>query len=199
MGHVLNESGGPNRDVAQQAPVWQDLWSELLSPDRLQGGGLLLVEPAARVASQALSRLRDHLIEDQIIEPAAPSVWGPCLHAGRCPLSEGRDWCHFSVPTRIPGQWFREFSKGLGSERQWVKFSYLWLASNSFPAPMPDSQLRRVVSDPLSANPGGRGSSTQVLICEPEQPGRYPVTERHPLWRGDLVRLSNTPPSANRR
>lgn len=190
LGHVMNEASGPNRGQPQQAAQWEKLWTALIR-DRARGGGVLFVEPAARMASHTISQLRDNLIETGLIENSSSSIWGPCLHAGRCPMAEGRDWCHFSVATRIPGQWFREFSKALGSERQWVKFSYLWLASREFPAPMPDPQLRRVISDPLSGGAGrpGSGDST-VLICEPETPSRHPTTERKPLWRGDLVKIS---------
>jgi hypothetical protein len=189
LGHVLNEAKGPDRGLPQQAGAWERLWGSLIR-ERARGGGVLFVEPAARVASQMLSQLRDHLFESELVEGTPRSIWGPCLHAGRCPMAEGRDWCHFSVPTRIPGQWFREFSKGLGSERQWVKFSYLWMASADAPAPQPDAKMRRVISDPLSGGAGRPGSgASSVLICEPEQPARHPVSERQPLWRGDLVRV----------
>lgn len=191
LGHVLNEASGPKRQLPQQSAMWETLWTALIR-DRARGGGVLFVEPAARMASHTLSQLRDNLIEAELIENSPSAIWGPCLHAGRCPMSDGRDWCHFSVATRIPGQWFREFSKALGSERQWVKFSYLWLATKDQPAPMPDPSLRRVISDPLSGGAGrpGSGDST-VLICEPETPSRYPTTERKPLWRGDTVKITD--------
>jgi hypothetical protein len=188
LGHVLNEASGPNRAVTQQSEPWMRIWGSL-AREKMRGGGMLLVEPAARHSSQTLSRLRDHLVESGLMAETPQSIWGPCLHAGRCPLAEGRDWCHFSIPTRIPGQWFREFSKGLGSERQWVKFSYLWLASPDAPAPKPEPKLRRVISDPLDA--AGHQGPSSVLICEPEKPGRYPVSPRNPLWRGDLVKIGD--------
>lgn len=181
MGHVLNEAGGPQHGSA----AWGRLWTELLGP-RLGGGGLLCVEPAARGPSQLISRLRDQWIAEGLIGGDGLSLWGPCLHTGICPLAEGRDWCHFSVATHIPGRWFREFSEGLGSERQWVKYSYLWIASKAAPAPKPAAGLRRVISDPLSTD---RAATTTVLICEPGQPGRHPVSPRKPLWRGDVVQV----------
>lgn len=202
LGHVLNEASGPAgggraRDSKEsgetedfrelrgraETPI-ERVWRTLLA--RAGGGGTLILEPAMRRASQQLSQLRDQLLEGVNAVP-----WGPCLHAGKCPLATGRDWCHFSVPLRIPGEWFREFSKGLGSERSWLKFSYLWLASPEFPAPVAPPGLRRVISDPLrapSANPRARAPAfVEVLTCEPEHPGRARVSGAEPLHRGDLI------------
>jgi hypothetical protein len=180
VGHVLNEApallspGVPSgRDFAFRALT--SFWRNA------QGGGVLIVEPAIRRASQLLSSVRDRLLEDE----GDPSmIWGPCLHAGACPLAEGRDWCHFSVPVEIPGEWFQVFSRKLGSERQWVKFSYLWLAAESAPAPVSSPALRRVVSDPLRK---GEATSSDVLICEPGQPGRLRVPASARVHRGDVV------------
>jgi hypothetical protein len=170
VGNVLNESPAP-----------AGAWNTLL--ERVGGGGALIVEPASRQSSQALSQLRDDLLENEALEPTARSFWGPCPHAERCPLATGRDYCHFSVPVRIPGNWFREFSVGLGSERQWVKFSYLWIASRAHRAPPPPKGMKLVLSDPLKS-----ASGTSVLLCEPERPGRLPVSSDSDLRRGDLIR-----------
>jgi hypothetical protein len=133
------------------------------------------------------------LLEAEIVEKNPSSIWGPCLHAEKCPLAEGRDWCHFSVPVQIPGQWFRQISEGLSSERQWVKFSYLWLSSQDRRAPLPSREVRLVVSDPLRPHSGPesqktRGQTEFVLLCEPERPGRLAVPRGQKLRRGDLVR-----------
>ncbi|MCM2277819.1 MAG: small ribosomal subunit Rsm22 family protein [Oligoflexia bacterium] len=171
FGNVLNEAALP-----QQAS-----WSAIL--ERAQGAGTLYIEPALKRSSQLLSQLRDELLEAGAIENSARSIWGPCLHAERCPLAAGRDWCHFSVPVEIPGRWFTSFSKGLGSERQWVKFSYLWLSSPEARAPVPSPRLRRVVSDPIQKD----RNADVVLICEPERPGRIRVPSSRHVHRGDLI------------
>ena len=221
LGHVLNEATGPalpksalhaaslerqaeatemNRELPDAedeayeeeelsapdeatATEWRKLWTELF--EKAEGGGVLAVEPASRRTSQHLSKLRDAFFATKILNRTAASIWGPCLHAETCPLAEGRDWCHFSVPVQVPGKWFREFSKGLGSERHWLKFSYLWLSSEDHSAPMPETKLRRVISDPL-------GNSNEVLICEPVRPGKFRFAPLKPVYRGDLVRISES-------
>jgi len=203
MGNVLNESQIPRalsqavsndfseEDLDDESPKKRAkplrLWAELMS--RVDGGGILFLEPAIRRSSQLLSNLRDELIDSGLLENSPTSIWGPCLHAGACPLSQGRDWCHFSVPVDIPGKWFAQFSKGLGSERQWVKFSYLWLASKSAPSTRPAANLRRVISDPLQAPSGGPRSTDTVLICEPERTEKLRLPSAQRTRRGDLIKI----------
>ncbi|MBI2712649.1 MAG: hypothetical protein HYX41_07345 [Bdellovibrio sp.] len=176
LGHVLNESAVPTQ-------MSEAFWPDLI--DRASGGGVLMVEPAARKSSQYLSRLRNELFSNDCIENTPQRIWGPCLHAGNCPLAEGRDWCHFSVPTKIPGEWFKGFSENLGSERQWVKFSYLWVASASHPAPLPPATARRVISDTLS-----QGLKATHLLCEPDEARKWNPPSGVRIWRGDVVKLS---------
>ncbi|HUP56349.1 MAG TPA: small ribosomal subunit Rsm22 family protein [Bdellovibrionota bacterium] len=180
VGNVLNESPGGPMDFSNAR--FSELWGKMLS--HFGGGGTLFVEPAIRRASQTLSRLRDELLERKLLSPEGGALWGPCLHAGMCPLAQGRDWCHFSVPAQVPGQWFREFSKGLGSERNWLKFAYLWLASPKDPAPVPKTTLRRVISDPLGKD-RSPGASQEVLICEPDRPDKVRVGSG--VRRGDII------------
>lgn len=172
FGNVLNEG-------MAQGPRVTDFWKRLLA--RGQSAGTLWVEPADRGSSQLISRLRDAaLAEGWVFPPQAASdgtagasaIWGPCLHAGKCPLAEGRDWCHTSVRAEIQGTWFRDFSIGLGSLREWVKYSYLWFAGHGHPAqhPGPTPPYYRVVSDPLD---DGRS-----LLCVPEAPLKAKVADR---------------------
>jgi hypothetical protein len=174
IGHVFNESTAPQNE-------FETFWDALFS--RVSGGGLLMVEPAARRSSQILSQFRDDFFENGLFDRSPTRIWGPCLHAQACPLAHGRDWCHFSVPTYIPGKWFKGFSQALGSERQWLKFSYIWMASSAYPSPEPDPMLRRVISDSLS-----QGPTATFLICEPEVPGRHSIPASAGVCRGDLVK-----------
>lgn len=155
FGNVLNESLG-------QSGRMTEFWKFLTG--HVTGAGVLWVEPADRGSSQFLSQLRDQALEDQWIPGDATAIWAPCLHAGRCPLATGRDWCHTSVELEIEGQWFRAFSIALGSAREWIKYSYLWLASRENPAPARasgTSEKYRVLSDPLSDG--------MSLLCQPDR------------------------------
>jgi hypothetical protein len=209
MGHLLNESSGPklpkdmptseepsfdeNLDEEDdfEAPPenhqWARPWKEIFS--KAEGGGTLIIEPAAKKNSQFLSHLRNILLNFEIIEKDATSIWGPCAHAERCPLSDGRDWCHFSVPAVVPGNWFGEFSKALSSEKQWLKFSYLWFAAQNEDgerAPKLPPNQRLVVSDTLT---DPRTGDRSVLICEPDRPGRIPARGISKLKRGDWIKI----------
>jgi hypothetical protein len=175
IGHLLNESMAPQSELDS---FWQSL------AQKAQGGGILLVEPAARKPAQILASLRNSLFDSEVIERTPTRIWGPCLHAEACPLTDGRDWCHFSIPIQIPGKWFKGFSEGLGSERHWVKFTYVWIASEEYPAPQPHPRLRRVISDPLN-----QGLKPAVLLCEPETPRKWPIHPKDEIWRGDLITL----------
>lgn len=123
-------------------------------------------------------------------------LWGPCLHEGTCPLSLSRDWCHFSFPAEIPGKWFSEFSRRLGSKREWLKFSYLWIASERLPPPVRPDHIRLVVSDIMRQHE----QIPLVLLCEPEQTKRISLdilkTKNFKILRGDVVKLPdpNAPP-----
>ncbi len=155
-----------------------------------EGGGTLMVEPAFKRASQLLSQIRDVVIWSGSVKKTQSSIWGPCPHAERCPLATGRDWCHFSVPAEIPGEWFRFLSKGLGSERHWIKFSYVWFTGKDQKAPEIPAGLRRVVSDPIRS----KSAPTTVLLCEPVTPRRFQIPASARVFRGDLIRVDRAPP-----
>ncbi|MBL7716818.1 MAG: hypothetical protein JNL01_15235 [Bdellovibrionales bacterium] len=191
-GHVLNE--GSHESVRRSLP-------EIFS--RAGAGGIFLVEPADRRSSQMVSQVRALILEAAAMnhEGAVPEIFGPCLHAGACPLIDGRDWCHFSVPSKIPGKWFAYLSKGLGSEREWLKFSYVWIGGISTakapkaPSVPGDADLRRAISDPMQNTASG---GMLLLLCEPEKPARVPTFVKRTsapggapsVMRGDLVSLS---------
>ena len=143
-----------------------------------------MVEPASRGSSQLLSKIRDELLKGEGLDKNPSALWGPCLHSFDCPLAQGRNYCHMSIPTEIPGKWFRYFSKALGSERLWLKFSFVWFSSPTLrPQPAP-AQVRRVISDPI---PDARSAGLHVLLCEPALPNTLQVRATHKVFRGDLV------------
>ena len=169
FGNVLNESPSEPKVFLQGlAPFFK-------SP---QGGGVLMVEPAFKSASQRLSQIRDELMPQ--------ALWGPCFHQMKCPLAEGRDWCHFSVPVKLPGKFFKKFSIKLGSVRDWLKFSFVWVAAQSDQKIVPsiagkDAKFARIVSDPIKTNHG-----MENQVCAPERVV-FTATPRHTIYRGDVV------------
>lgn len=172
FGNVLNESASDPR-------AFQTGLAPLLK--KIPPGGVLFVEPATRVASQRLSQIRDEFLE---LQPKA-SLFGPCLHSGRCPLSTGRDWCHFSVPAELPGKLFRQFSIRLGSVREWLKFSFVWLAPESATAAIESQRngIARIISNPMKTK---FGEASQV--CRPEKIEWISKSEApRKLERGDVV------------
>ena len=114
-------------------------------------------------------------------------LWGPCLHEGKCPLAEGRDWCHFSVPAELPGTFFKKFSIKLGSKREWLKFSFIWVAENFekdkklILSEQTQPKIVRVVSDPMRTP---RGNQNQ--LCSPGTIS-WIKTPTRPLYRGDVI------------
>jgi hypothetical protein len=182
FGHTVNEYL-PMRDGSPDPKPFKHLF-DITSA----GGGILWAEPAARIPSQTLSKLRDFFISEELIEPDPSRIWGPCLHAGNCPLAGGRDWCHFSIPGKVPGKWFGWFSRGLSKEKEWLKYSYLWITATKNPNPdraKPEERL--VLTDPLSRDPR---AIKEVLLCEPDRPQRHTLGAREFWRRGMRVRLS---------
>jgi hypothetical protein len=180
MGNVLNESPNDPR-----------IFQEGLAPffRNPQGAGVLMVEPAFRTASQRVAQIRDELMldPDALADSLLP-IWGPCLHQEKCPLADGRDWCHFSIPTKLPGAFFRKFSIKLGGVREWLKFSFVWIGSKNTeiqPEKGLQSNFRRVVSDPIKTRDG----HTQNQLCEPVRVGWAPSLN-YKVHRGDIIRYA---------
>lgn len=172
----------------------------------------LFIEPAAKSPSQTLSELRDEWIasatktssvdapKEKITLPSMPLVGtiknkitsasninliGPCLHMGLCPLARGRDWCHFSTPTDLKLKWFREFSKVIGEERKFLKFSFMFFSNKNATA----FTKRKM---PVGPAPVIAVSDTfqdrSYLTCEPIRPKRE-MAGIAKFYRGDLMQF----------
>jgi hypothetical protein len=169
FGNVLNEC------LDEPSIFLQGLAPFLKNP---KGGGVLLLEPAFREPSQRIARIRDEVM----LSDSPLPLWGPCLHQQKCPLSSGKNWCHFSVPAELPGTFFRKFSIKLGGVRDWLKFSYIWFASkNSEKAAKIPRGLVRVISDPIRTSSG-----MQNLVCRPER-FTYELSPKKPIFRGAVI------------
>lgn len=178
MGHVLNEGR------SQQLQEMADGLSALL--EKHPRAGVLMIEPAAKNTSQCLSQIRDVLLEELQVSPV-----GPCPHRERCPLSGGGDWCHFSFPAEIPGNWFAKFSRGLGSERQFLKLSYLWLADSGACKPglnLPAKGAQLLVSDSLTRYSGRTDRvAIEALVCHPDRTQKVSLKVPLAKLRGPLA------------
>ncbi len=124
-GHLLNEllpprgrSPGPALETAR-----------LLASRVDRGGRLLLLEPAQRVPSRALCRVREDLRE------RGWTPLFPCSGAGPCPVLEAgaRDWCVIDVPWRRPAP-VVEVDRLLGTDRRRLTVSALALARGARPS-----------------------------------------------------------------
>lgn len=212
FGHVLNEEKSFHQT---------DLLTYVLREwvERSGEGGALFIEPAFRASSQLLGKIRDDLVvqkeevapvleddeedflEDSLknkkklkVEKNLPiSIIGPCLHEGSCPLAKGKDWCHFSVKAETPGKWFEFFSKGLSSQKEWIKYSYLWLKVKNETIKTKktfiDPTLRLVLTDSLVKSLKG---PQMYLLCEPDHPRRYTTSSGDRIRRGDVIKVSLT-------
>lgn len=164
FGHVWNEG-------LSKHPRSQELASKLI---RFSGGHALFAEPAHASIAQWISRLRDAHTELRIL--------GPCLHQGVCPLSTGRDWCHFTPRVDLGLKWWKAISRSIGPEREFLKLSYVFFANTERWQPSASEQ-RLVVSDII---PKPR---PHVLLCDPEKPIVLPIANPDAkIFRGDVVR-----------
>lgn len=177
LGHVLNEN-------ASQMDRVVSTFERLLMKNRT--AGILALEPASRATAQNLSRIRDRLITERDAHGIETRFHGPCIHSGACPLGEGRDWCHASLPIQVPGKTYAQFSRmvnGPGSERKWLKMSYLWIAGPISPHGS-GKNARRILSEPIPEGP-----KRFILLCEPERPLKHYVSPKEKIVRGDVYWL----------
>lgn len=174
--HVLNEVE-PERQSADRPHRLARLvqgWCEALLA---QGGTMILLEPALRETSRALSGVRDLLLAG-----GGMRVVAPCFYVGPCPaLARDRDWCHDAA------------------ER--VDFSYLVLRQAGGAAVPADPELFRIVSDPMPEKGrlrvfgcGAAGRHALVRLDRHETPANAALGR---LRRGDVARVRGMTPAAD--
>lgn len=138
MANTLNELFRSDPDPIRRRAA---LVRELL--DRLHPTGtLMIVEPALRVATRNLHRLRDILVQQQ-----ACTVYSPCLHEHPCPaLAREDDWCHEERPW-TPPPIVAAIDREVGFIKDALKFSYLLLRKDGLTIVPRDPAVYRVVSE----------------------------------------------------
>lgn len=159
------------------------LLAETLAGALVSGGRLLVVEPGIRASGKLLSRLREHLIEDEEL-----SVLAPCTHAGPCPLAARGTgtWCHFTVDTAGVPDWLAALSKRAGLPKRDVSLSFLFAGDPGGRTPRADAALGRVVSNPFPVS--GMEGSWARYACAPGGLRLYVTPSRGGLVPGDLAR-----------
>lgn len=111
---------------------------------RLAPGGLLLIsEPAMKLTSTRLGKLRD-----RVAAAGKMSILAPCLHAQPCPMvaaAGSTDFCH-EVRWWLPPPSLQSLNSKLFRTIQFLKFSFVAIANNA-PAPqLADAGRARLVS-----------------------------------------------------
>lgn len=132
---ALNEAMQDQPDEAVEE------WASRLLRALRPGGVLLLCEPALRVTSERLERLRDRMAARHPVR-----ILGPCPHHRPCPLlRQGRVWCHEVRRWEVPAS-LAFLNSALHREVNVVKFSFLALAREPAPPPNPTAARARLVA-----------------------------------------------------
>ena len=173
-GHVLNELL-PRRG---RAPGDALLLAEALAGATGPEGTLVLVEPAQRIPSLALSKVRAALIRGGL-QPV-----GPCTHAGPCPvLARGaKDWCVIDVPWKRPAP-VEEADRILNTDRRRLAVSYLALSRAARPAGASEVE---VLSGLMTVEDGAL-----LYLCSDKGRlvARFPRRPKKPFPRGTRLLL----------
>lgn len=148
-GSVLNElDEGASLAVVRAALA-------ALAPD----GAVVIVEPALRVTTRALHRLRDALLARGEAHVAAP-----CAGRGApCPmLATEDDWCHDERPVRLPPRAAR-LAQVTGLRDGAMKLAYLVLRRQPGHVGDADAPVVRVVGHPRASK-----GKHEVAACGPD-------------------------------
>jgi SAM-dependent methyltransferase len=177
-GHLLNEIGAGQSDrVERRVSLMASLAAELAP-----GGRILVLEPASHGPNADALALRDALLV------RGWSVSGPCFFQGACPALAAGAACHDVLNWKVP-HLVAQTARRAGIDKRTLPFTWLsFLPSKAAPV---DSELVRVVSEPLLNKAGRR----RVVVCGAE--GRFslsaPGAYRSPAWnavnRGDALRI----------
>ena len=139
------------------------------------GGAVVAIEPGTPAGYQRILDARADVIR------LGFEVAAPCPHSSDCPISGGRDWCHFA--TRLTrSRAHRAAKQGqLGYEDE--KFSYIAATKLDGAAAATPSSRGRIIRHPT-----WRKSLVELRVCEPGEP-RVEVV-RVARSAGDLYRTA---------
>ncbi|WP_188197431.1 small ribosomal subunit Rsm22 family protein [Nonomuraea sp. SYSU D8015] len=86
---------------------------------------VVIIEPGTPAGYATVAAARETLAEQGM------TIVAPCPHDGRCPIRQGRDWCHFSV--RLPRSSLHRQVKAGTLSFEDEKFSYVAATSRRWP------------------------------------------------------------------
>ena len=140
-------------------------------------GVLVLVEPGTPAGYERILAARTRLIE------AGRTIVAPCPHQQACPISPGRDWCHFGARVNRSALHRRVKDADLGYEDE--KFSFLAAVLDG--SAVPDDPAVAPGGGRILRRPTQRKGLAQLRLCTTagEIADRI-VTKRH----GDDYRLA---------
>ena len=182
-----SHAGGPTLFHKKTLAAFSYSFTEL---EKLPGwvdscDGVFLVEPSTKNDSRRLQVLRGELLAK------GWHVWGPCTHAGACPLltQSERDWCHDRFQWQQP-DWLKAIEHYMPIKNGTLPCSWLMMKKN--PPPSPSPNLARMTGDLQEF----KGFAKQ-LICRGEDREFVAWQKRdfkkdYPeIGRGELVKIDS--------
>lgn len=189
MSYFLNELL-EEESIPKIAALLMDAWENHLEDEAI----ILLVEPALKLQSRKLLRLREELIE---LSQKRKSSWFkillPCLGHQACgALAEEGDWCHEEVTWWRP-PYLKTIDQMGGLDRRTLPFSYLAIAKS----PRAREELLPALAhaDPrgtqrLVSPAHNEGNEVEFFVCGQEGKRRarfHPSSEEEKPGRGDIL------------
>lgn len=174
-------------NVMAEHPESADSFVPLLGKGirRLVDGGLLiLAEPADRLSSRTLLSVRDALISSF---PGLFRILSPCPNGQNAPcpaLRDERDWCHEDRPFNFSRE-ILEMARTVGHVRDALKMTYLIAQKTAQPSTVPAGTPDRTVLRLVSELKKERGMAWGIF-CDGKERYRIRLLLRHKNDRNRL-------------
>jgi ribosomal protein RSM22 (predicted rRNA methylase) len=172
-------------EFAEEIRNGEDRWIQVLMGCLEENGVILILEPAARDASERLERIRD-----RIAVKGEQYLWGPCLHHYGCPLlAGGKFWCH-EVREWTPPQSLELMNRHFYRKITTLKYSFLLIGRNPAPSIVESPAHFRLIAPWIK----GKGKWTAFGCAADGHRYQYEILQRNSSLmnrinseRGDLV------------
>jgi ribosomal protein RSM22 (predicted rRNA methylase) len=158
--------------------IVRDLWTQTRHM-------LVLLDRGTPYGFHVLSRARQHLLESN----DQKYIVGPCPHEQTCPMSNSKDWCHFTQRLERPA--LLRHIKTAKNNHEDIKYSYLVLHKGQSRPSTPSFGWPRTIQQPLK-----RGGHVILDTCSPngqlermivpKSQGKQDYYDARKTKRGDL-------------